>query len=158
MTVSFAGTHVNEENGNDWQAALIWCVLPTGRSWQRAVSTAFSKHGISLSLASPMLIVSRLGDGINQKVVAEESGIQSGTLVRSLDYLEQNALLVRKPDPRDRRINTLHLTRKGRKMVAELESILNELLQQVLAGINGKDGEAAVKVLNQMEAASRSLA
>lgn len=145
-------------DGDAWQTGLMWGVLPAGRAWQRAAGSAFSQHGISLSLAAPMLVIARLGNGVNQKAVAEELGINTGSLVRALDALEEKAVLERRIDAADRRVNTLHLTDAGRKMVAQLEAILADLLRAVLAGVSQEDGEAAVRVLAHMESVSRAIA
>lgn len=144
--------------GDAWQTALSWAVLPAGRAWQRAAGSAFSRHGISLSLAAPMLVIARLGNGVNQKAVAEELGINTGALVRALDALEEKAVLERRTDANDRRNNTLHLTRSGRKMVAQLEAILDELRRAVLAGLSQEDGAAALRVLAHLDAQSRAVA
>lgn len=141
----------------DWQVALTRSVLPSGRAWQRAAGSAFSQHGISLSLAGPMLVIARLGDGVNQKAVAEELGINTAAVVRALDTLEDKAMLARRAGQPDRRANTLHLTAAGRTMVAQLETILEDLRRTVLAGISREDGEAAVRVLAHLDAVSRSI-
>lgn len=142
----------------DWRVALGRSVLPAGRAWQRAAGAAFAQHGVSLSLAGPMLVVARFGDGVNQKAVAEELGINTGALVRALDALEEKGVLARRTDRQDRRVNTLHLTVAGRTMVAQLEAILDDLRRAILAGISDEDGEAAIRVLTHLEAVSRAFA
>lgn len=146
---------MTKRKDNDWRTTLTWFVLPAGHSWRRAAGIAFSEHGISLSLAAPIMVISRLGNGVNQKIVAEEAGIGSATIVRSLDQLEASGLIQRQPDHGDRRVNTLHLTKAGKKMASELERILDELRHRLLAGISEEDGAIAAKVMKKLEAAAR---
>lgn len=139
---------------DDWSEALTWMVLPAGRAWQRAAGAALAQHNISLSRAAPILVVSRLGDGIQQKTIADEAGIDSAAIVRSLDELEREGLLKRKSDPFDRRAKTVHLTLKGRNLAKELDKVIRELRTGIIASIRREDGKVAVKVLRELERAS----
>jgi len=139
---------------DDWSEALTWMVLPAGRAWQRAAGAALARHHISLSRAAPILVVARLGDGVQQKTIADEAGIDSAAIVRSLDELEREGLLKRKPDPIDRRAKTVHLTSKGRRLGKELDKVIRELRAGLLANIQREEGEVAVKVLRELERAS----
>jgi MarR family transcriptional regulator for hemolysin len=141
---------------DDWRRSLTWSVLPTGHAWRRAAGIAFAEHAISLSLAAPIMVISRLGDGINQKAVAEGAGIASATIVRSLDQLEANGLIERHPNPDDRRNNTLHLTEAGKAMATNLERILDELRIRLLSDISDEDGAIAARVLKSLETAART--
>jgi MarR family transcriptional regulator for hemolysin len=109
---------------------------------------------VSLSVAAPVLVVARLGDGVQQKVVAYEAGIDSAAVVRSVDLLERDGLLLRKPDPIDRRAKTLHLTPKGRALARKLDKVIEKLRDELLANISPADGAAAVRVLRELERGS----
>jgi MarR family transcriptional regulator for hemolysin len=139
---------------DDWSVALTWMVLPAGRAWQKAAGAALARFGVSLSVAAPVLVVARLGDGVQQKVVAYEAGIDSAAVVRSVDLLERDGLLLRKPDPIDRRAKTLHLTPKGRALARKLDKVIEKLRDELLANISPADGAAAVRVLRELERGS----
>jgi MarR family transcriptional regulator for hemolysin len=139
---------------DDWPVALTWMVLPAGRAWQKAAGAALASFGVSLSAAAPILVVARLGDGVQQRVVAYEAGIDSAAVVRSVDQLERDGLLLRKPDPIDRRAKTLHLTPEGRILARKLEKVIRKLRDELLTGVSPEDGAAAVRVLRELERAS----
>jgi MarR family transcriptional regulator for hemolysin len=139
---------------DDWAVALTWMVLPAGRAWQKAAGAAFARFGISLSAAAPILVVARMGGGIQQKTVADEAGIDSAAVVRAVDQLEHDGLLVRRPDHSDRRAKTLYLTPKGRALAKRLDRIIQKLRADVLGGVRQEDGEAAVRVLRTLECAA----
>jgi MarR family transcriptional regulator for hemolysin len=141
------------KKGDAWRMGLTWTVLPAGRAWQRAAGVAFARFGISLSAAAPILVVSRLGDGVRQKVVAEEAVIDPAAIARSVDQLEKAGLLLRRTDATDRRAKTLHLTPAGREMATKLEEVLDALRRDVLNRVSEEDGEAALHVLRALERA-----
>ena len=107
------------------------------------------------TFAPPLSVLARLGDGIRQKDVAEEAVIDPAAIARSVAQLESQGLLVRHTDVRDGRAKTLHLTAAGREYAKRLELALDDFRTQLLAGITEEDGQAAVRVLAQLERASR---
>ncbi|QHB28796.1 MarR family transcriptional regulator [Pseudomonas monteilii] len=140
----------------DWKVDLTWTILPAGRAWQRVVGNAFAAHGISLSLAAPVLVLAYKGDGLRQKAIAEAAGIDPAAVVRSLNELEQSGLLERKSDPSDRRANTLHLTKAGRDLANKLDQILTDLREQLFSAISAEEGNAVAKVLHLIERTGES--
>src|SRR5581483_2239535 len=56
--------------------------------------------------------------GINQSDIAAILGADRSTLVRLVDQLEELGLVVRKPDPADRRSSVPTLTDEGRTAIA----------------------------------------
>jgi MarR family transcriptional regulator for hemolysin len=138
---------------DDWRISLTWMVLPAGRAWQRAAGVAFTRLGLSLSAAAPLLVIARLGDGVRQRHVAEEAAIDPAAIARSVTQLEKDGLLVRRTDPTDARAKTLHLTSAGRELVAKLDGALDELRKNVLSKVSDRDGQAAVRVLLALDAA-----
>lgn len=140
----------------DWKVDLTWTILPAGRAWQRVVGNAFAAHGISLSLAAPVLVLAYKGDGLRQKAIAEAAGIDPAAVVRSLNELEQGGLLERKIDESDRRANTLHLTQSGFDLAKKLDLILTDLREQLFSDISPAEGEAVAKVLRLIEHAAEA--
>ena len=142
----------------DWQLALIWTILPAGRAWQRAASAAFADLGVSLSVAAPVLVIARLGNGVRQKAVSDAAGIDPAAVVRSLDQLESSGILRRAEDPHDRRAKTLHLTEKGTQLATDLEQTLEQVKVRILSGISDVDGAVAARVLAEIIRAANVVA
>jgi MarR family transcriptional regulator for hemolysin len=61
--------------------------------------------------------------------------LQPISLVRLLDRLVEHGLLERRPDPKDRRANRLFLTRSGRQLVDDLDSLRDAIATDVLRDI-----------------------
>lgn len=134
----------------DWKLALIWTILPAGRAWQKAVGAAFAELGVTLSVAAPVLVIAKLGNGARQKAVSDAAGIDPAALVRSLDQLETSGILRREDDPQDRRAKTLHLTDKGDRLAIDLERILDQVKERIFSRFTDADGVAAARVLGEI--------
>src|SRR4051794_13275825 len=53
-------------------------------------------------------------EGQSQQALAERLQVPPSRMVALVDHLEDAGLVERRPDPEDRRVRGLHLTRKGR--------------------------------------------
>ncbi|MGY8564615.1 MarR family winged helix-turn-helix transcriptional regulator [Paracidovorax citrulli] len=142
---------MSTHEGEDWRTTLTWTVLPAGRAWQRAAGVALAQTGVSLSIAAVILVIARLGDGIRQKDVAEESALDPAAIARSVTQLELEGLLKRYKDPSDGRAKTLHLTNRGHALSIKLAETLDGLRNELIAGMDDTEGRIAVRVLRHLE-------
>jgi MarR family transcriptional regulator for hemolysin len=77
----------------------------------------------------------RQQEGLSQVDLADVLELQPISLVRLLDRLVEHGLLERRPDPKDRRANRLFLTRAGRQLVDDLDSLRDSIATDVLQEI-----------------------
>jgi MarR family transcriptional regulator for hemolysin len=77
----------------------------------------------------------RQQEGLSQVDLADVLELQPISLVRLLDRLVEHDLLERRPDPKDRRANRLFLTRAGRQLVDDLDSLRDAIATDVLQEI-----------------------
>ena len=77
----------------------------------------------------------RQQEGLSQVDLADVLELQPISLVRLLDRLVEHGLLERRPDPKDRRANRLFLTRAGRQLVDDLDSLRDAIAMDVLQEI-----------------------
>jgi DNA-binding MarR family transcriptional regulator len=77
----------------------------------------------------------RQQEGLSQVDLADVLELQPISLVRLLDRLVEHDLLERRPDPKDRRANRLFLTRTGRQLVDDLDSLRDAIAIDVLRDI-----------------------
>ncbi|GHA14135.1 transcriptional regulator SlyA [Oceanisphaera arctica] len=78
-------------------------------------------------------------DGIQQHQLARRVGVESPSLVRTLDGLEQLGLVERRPCINDRRGKTVHLTAQVSPLMNEMDTILESTRNQVLAGLSEQE-------------------
>ncbi|GBL57179.1 MarR family winged helix-turn-helix transcriptional regulator [Pseudomonas citronellolis] len=138
--------------------ALTGSLQPARRAWQQAASLVLAESGLSLAVATPVLLVSRMGDGVLQNVLADCIGVHPAALVRTLDQAEAAGLLERHMVPGNRRLRAIHLQDAGRELAERLEKALNALRAEVLGSIPREDVETATRVLRLMEEKARAYA
>ena len=62
-------------------------------------------------------------DGQSQQALAERLDVPASRMVALVDHLEDADLVERRPDPEDRRVRGLYLTRKGRGVLDRASKI-----------------------------------
>jgi MarR family transcriptional regulator for hemolysin len=135
------------------ERALTKGLLRLSRIYRREVDKALAAHGLSEARALPVLHIARLGEGVRQKALAEELGVEGPSLVRILDQLCAAGLVERRDDPNDKRAKTLHLTKDGRALAAVIETALDGFRARFLADIGDEDLSATLRVLARFETA-----
>jgi MarR family transcriptional regulator for hemolysin len=129
-------------------------LLLAGRQWRTIARAAAARHGMSEAASAPLVWLDRLGDNVRQNALADAVGIEGASLVRLLDELEAAGLVVREPDPDDRRAKAVSLTSQGRKVVEKVIADLDALRLDVFAKLPAKDAEAARRVFAAISTAA----
>ncbi len=93
-------------------------------------------------------------EGLNQSELAEMLDLQPITLTRLLDKLCDGGLIVRRPDPTDRRAKRLFLTDAARPVLKELSGLGEETMAAVLEGVSRADVE---QMVSQLDVAKENL-
>ena len=122
------------------------------RQWRRAVDERLQPFGLTEATWLPLLKIAQGGDPMRQKDLADALGIESSTLVRLIDALDQAGLVERQTDD-DRRARILHLTARGRALVEQVEAVAAEIRQQVLAAITDEELAMTLSVIERICAA-----
>jgi MarR family transcriptional regulator, transcriptional regulator for hemolysin len=95
-------------------------------------------------------------EGLKQSELAEILDLQPISLTRLLDRLAENGLIERRPDPNDRRANRLYLTPAARPLIGQLAALGSDMMDEVLAGLDGKAHERLLSDLLLMKDNLRS--
>src|SRR5947207_12013708 len=93
----------------------------------------------------------RQQEGLSQVDLADVLELQPISLVRLLDRLVEHGLLERRPDPRDRRANRLFLTKSGRRLVDDLDSLRDAIAGDVLRDVSDKHVESGLATLREVK-------
>jgi MarR family transcriptional regulator for hemolysin len=128
------------------QMSISSGMVASSRQWRRICHNTLVRYGVSEACAAPLLMILRLGDGVNQVTVAHAAGMESPTLVRLLDQLCNAGIVCRTEDPSDRRAKSLSLTEDGRVVAFAIEDELLRLRRDVLKGVAKEDLEATLRV------------
>jgi DNA-binding MarR family transcriptional regulator len=96
-------------------------------------------------------------DGQSQQALADRLKIPPSRMVALVDHLEDAGLVERRPDPEDRRVRGLFLTRKGRGVLEKASKIAIDYETQLCAGINRKEREQLIDLLQKLQATQTDL-
>jgi MarR family transcriptional regulator for hemolysin len=131
--------------------ALTNALQPVRRVWKQAATLVIAKNGISMSLATVVLWVHRNPQGINQRDLAEEVGVNPGALVRLLDQAAALGFLERQELPGDRRFKTLRILPTGAELAKEIEAAADKLRVELMHDVPLEDIETATRILRLFE-------
>ncbi|MGQ9367505.1 MarR family winged helix-turn-helix transcriptional regulator [Azospirillum sp. ST 5-10] len=119
-------------------------LLRAAHLWRREANKVLAECGFSTSAIQPLMLLDQLGDGLHQRELAEEMGVEGPSLVRLLDGLTAAGLVERREDPGDRRAKTLHMTDRGRELLVRVNAALDGVRGRLLHGAEA-DGIAACR-------------
>jgi MarR family transcriptional regulator for hemolysin len=139
--------------GSSRRAALMQFGVGLGklqRAYRAAADRAVAHIGLSHALAWPLISIGRLGGAVRPGVVAESLGIESASVVRSIDQLVEAGLAERQADPADGRAKTLHLTPAGEAAWGQIEAALDALRAELFAGVADADLAASLRVFDAL--------
>jgi DNA-binding MarR family transcriptional regulator len=83
-----------------------------------------------------VLIALARSEGINQAALAERLEVETITVARMVDRLQEAGLVERRADPADRRAWRLFLTARAHPILAELQAVAAEVRAEMLAGLD----------------------
>lgn len=96
-------------------------------------------------------------DGRPQHELAERLAIPPSRMVALVDRLEEAGFIERRPDPEDRRVRGLYLTRKGRGVLERAGKVAIDYETRLCAGINREEREQLIDLLQKLQAGQTEL-
>lgn len=97
-----------------------------------------------------MVYLSRINKPIRQKDLAAMLSLDSSSVVRILNHLEQNSLIKRVPEELDRRAKATSITTQGSEIVEHLEQMSRSLEDEIKARLDPHDFQIARQVLKSL--------
>ena len=121
------------------------------RKGRMAFKQRISAHGMSHLSARTLCSVAQK-QNTAQSAVACDLELEPATMVRILDRMEENGLIERRPDARDRRINLIVRTPIGEEQAALVRSIGEDLRMQIFADVDPKELQNGIALLERVAA------
>ncbi len=94
-----------------------------------------------------VILALNISDGLTQKELADKIYVDGSTLVPVIDKMEQNGLVQRRADPKDRRINRIFLTPKSESTIDSIILIVLQLRKMIYRGISEDEINSVRKIL-----------
>ena len=120
------------------------------RYGQRFLTARLRPVGVEVGQMPALMRVFQ-SPGITQEQITYETGMDKGTVARSVQQLEANGLVRREVDPADRRVNHIYATAKARALEPEVQRALEELHRALCRGLTEEEVAAAFGLLGRMK-------
>jgi DNA-binding MarR family transcriptional regulator len=89
----------------------------------------------------------RSSAGLSQQELAAKLGIHPSRLVAILDNLEKRKLVERRPNPDDRRLYSLHLTKDGGDILQQIGKVAQQHQDALLSALKKEEREQLAALL-----------
>lgn len=91
-------------------------------------------------------------DGLTVGEIAERIGIETPTVVRTVQRMEASGLVAKRRDPRDGRRSRIQLTRAGRDVAPAVQAALRGVERRATRGLSADEREQLVALLSRVRA------
>lgn len=131
------------------QVSIAFLLSDTSRVLRKRFDAQARSLGVSRAQWQALFALSR-NEGINQTGLADYLEVETITLCRMVDRLEEAGLVERRADPADRRAWRLHLTDKARPLLDKLRAVGEEVVAEGLSGIDPDRLALVMETLGQI--------
>jgi DNA-binding MarR family transcriptional regulator len=131
--------------------SLGFMMTETARLLRGAFERRIAEAGLGITPAEARtLVYIAVGEGARQNVIAERMGVEPMTVCAYLDRLEKLSLIVRVPDPTDRRAKNVRTTDAADRIITSVQQQTSALFDQMQAGIDPETRTAFMDVLKTL--------
>ena len=122
----------------------------TARAWRLKLDERLKPMGLSQAKWRTLLRLSMSPGPLTQSEIASHLGIEEPSLVTLLHRLEDDRWVARRNASHDRRCKTVHLTRRARRVIEEINSAAFELRHELLDEISPAELRTCIRVLDRI--------
>lgn len=116
------------------------------------ISTKMADHGMDLTRQQVILLKILFHDGpLPQNDLAFLTDRDKTSLTRLLGTMEKKNLVARITSQNDKRVNLVHLTKNGEKVLTEIGPILLEVIMHMQDGITEEDQQTVIDVMRKIQ-------
>ncbi|MEC4719760.1 MarR family transcriptional regulator [Noviherbaspirillum sp. CPCC 100848] len=110
-----------------------------------------SEFGITLPRFDLMAQLERHPDGLRMGELSKRMMVTGGNITGITDQLEQEKLVVRVPDPNDRRAFSVKLTPAGRRAFRRMAAVHEGWIEEMLGGLSAGEKGALIDLLSKIK-------
>jgi DNA-binding MarR family transcriptional regulator len=126
------------------------------RDVYRLYAKHFERYAREIDLTLPQCkVLGHLSrnEGISQARLAELTDTDPMTLVRTLDRMQQDQWIERRPDPEDRRAHRLYLREAAKPITSRMWKLADQARQEALSALSPAEREQLVGLLERVQGA-----
>lgn len=129
-----------------------WTLRDVFHLFQRAWNRRLRENGLNISPAQSRVLteIYRHG-GLTQTALADSVEMERAPLGRLLDRMEELGIVMRKPDPQDRRVRLVFHTEKAECLVEPIWGTAHGLFEVALRNISQDELDVLLKLLERLK-------
>ena len=127
---------------------MLSCTVRIENEIRSRMRTTFD---ITLPRFDLMAQLERHPDGLRMGELSRRMMVTGGNITGITDQLEQEQLVVRVPDAKDRRVFTVKLTDEGRRIFAAMAVVHEGWIAELLQDMPSQDKAQLIALLSQMK-------
>lgn len=137
------------------RAGLNWLLHRAAQKLGMVAQEAAMRHGITTR--GQIVLTALIGEEFQrtQLALGHALGVDKTTLTAELDRLERAGLIMRKPDPNDRRVRVPVITEQGRVVQCEVEKLHLQVEREFTAELEPEEARTLHELLERLIAADR---
>lgn len=120
------------------------------RLWRTVVDRELLPLGLTHPRWSALWKLQRLNDNISQKTLANALEIELPSLMRTLNQLEEQGLIIRHCSETDKRVRIISLTAAGKSLMKKVEKGIMQIRQELLSGLAPAELSILEKAIQQI--------
>jgi DNA-binding MarR family transcriptional regulator len=109
------------------------------------------EFGITLPRFDLMAQLERHPEGLRMGELSKRMMVTGGNITGITDQLEQEKLVLRVPDPNDRRAYSVKLTPAGRRAFARMAAVHEEWITALMSGLSKSEKSTLSQLLSQLK-------
>ncbi|WP_020575018.1 MarR family winged helix-turn-helix transcriptional regulator [Actinopolymorpha alba] len=121
----------------------------TKRAMAEAADVAYRRHGVRDGQQFLLMCLWQ-DDGLAPGELARRLGLATPTVTRAAIRMEAAGLVTREPDPHDRRLVRIRLTKRGRELETILDEEMRTLSDRALATLSESQRRELIEALEQI--------
>jgi MarR family transcriptional regulator for hemolysin len=128
---------------------IEYLVCHVGLLWRRLLNAQIKTLGFSGNEKRVLFCIAH-NPGLTQVQIATLLDLEPQNLMRSLDKLEQQQLIAKQADPKNRRTKCLYIQPAAKHIIEKIKTLSDQIKPQILTGIDAKEIKQVVDTLARM--------
>jgi len=138
--------HLAEDDLHDFARELV----VVARRWRTRLDERLKSLGLSEARWAALYWLWQSPEGLSQTALAERAGVESPTLVRTLDLLCEAGLVERRSCPHDRRAKVVVLTPAAMPVIHQLDAVAADLRREVMVELTPEELATGLAILRKL--------
>lgn len=137
---------------SDFEHLLLPWIGRTMKHIDTFINSKLSEQGVNLSRQQVVLMKILMQDGpLPQNDLAFLTDRDKTSLTRLINGMEKKNLVARITSAEDKRVNLVHLTKKGEKVLNETAPTLLKIASEMEKNVSEEDRDAVIRVMRTIQ-------